>query len=115
MRKAGTSPAFRGMVDGRAPSELITEHELNLPWTIDYAVPAPTRNSEVLISRPPVNAPECVSVERVRYVGLEQDVLPLPNTCSLDDREILILITRTSPPRDGSWQIPEDVSASSRQ
>lgn len=115
MRKAGTSPAFHGMVDGRAPSELVTKHELDLPRTIDHAMTAPTWNSEVLISRPTVNPAKRVTVEGIRYVGFEEDVLPLSNACSFDDREILVHVSRTSPPRDGSWQIPEDISAPTRQ
>src|SRR6476620_9656281 len=108
MRKAGTSPAFSWVV-GRTPSEFVTKHELDLSGTIDNAVTAPARNSEVLISRPPIDATERVSVESVWDIRFEEDILTLANACSLNDRKVFVHVSRTSPPGDSSRQISKPI------
>src|SRR5215475_737011 len=104
-----------GAVSRRATSELVAKHELDLPWPVNHAVATASGHTEILIAWPPINAAKGVTVEGIRYVGLEQNGVPLPNHGSFDDRKVLVLISRTSPPGDSRRQIPEDVAAAASQ
>lgn len=92
-------------------SELVTKRKLNVPRAVDYGVTTPAGHTEILISRPAVNAGKGMPVEGVRDIRLEHNVLPLPNTGSFDDGKIFVHVAGTSPPGDGRGKTPKNIAS----
>src|SRR5579862_2987325 len=115
--KAGLGPAWECFARGSALdlSELIANCRLDLSWAIDHTMAATSRDTEELIRRISVNPAERVSVECVRNIEFEKDILTFPDHGPLDDCEVFILVAWTSPPGHSRWKISEYIATASMQ
>src|SRR5262249_52241931 len=109
--RIGLRPWFTTSCDELRASEFVAECGLYLPRPINDIVAAAAGYPEILISGPAVNPSECVTVEGVRDIELEQDILALSDTCSLDDGKVLIHVPRTTPPGDCSGKVAKDIAS----
>ncbi len=87
---------------------------LDVSWSVDDPTSS-TGHAEVTVTWPPVDGTKSVPIESIGEVELKHEHLAFRDLRSLDNRNILVHITRTSPPPHYRRQIPENVSAPSSQ
>ena len=95
-------------------SELESRGHLDVPGSVNHT-PTASGYAEVTVAGASVDGPKSVPVKCVGDVELKENKLAFSNSRSLDNRKILVLVPRTSPPPHYRRQIPENVSAPCRQ
>src|SRR3981081_3340624 len=78
--------------------EFVPQGELTCSVAVQHRVATAPWNAKEGIPRVATDRTKDVAVEGVRHVKLEQDGLAFADLRSLDNREVLVPVTRTPPP-----------------
>ena len=99
---------FRGVIAAKK-SELVTQSELDLPDRANHG--ETLGSSKVAVSRPSVESPKNVPVERVRYVRFEDNGVVFVEDGSFLDGEVLIEVALAADIAEDQGGIAVDESA----